>query len=115
MGGKKENYILAREFYKIVFRNHADTERNLFPINYIYVSSFLQIRIMLISAGLNSFHPGSVLLHCYLWESIPLLQYKTHLWKYRVFPAQTAPVVTLDSACFSCYHPFWFRLPLPSA
>lgn len=99
MGGKKENYIPAREIYKIVLRNHADTERNLFPINYIYVGSFLQIRIMLISAGLYSFHPGPVLLPCYLGEFIPLLQYKTHFWEYHVFPAQTAP----GCECFSWY------------
>lgn len=98
MGG--ENCISAREIYKIVFRNHADTERNLFPINYIYVSSFLQICIMLISAGLYSFHPGKVLLHGCLWESIPLLQYKRHPWKYWAFPAQTAPAFTLAQGGF---------------
>lgn len=79
-----------------MFRNHADTERNFFPINDINVGSFPQIHIKLLSAGLYPFHPSLVLLHCCLWESIPCLQSETHLWKCGVFPAQTAPVPSLD-------------------
>lgn len=93
MGRKKGNYNPAREISSV--QKPCRHRKDFFPIKDIKAGSLLQIHIRFLSSGLYPFHPNLVLLHYYLWESIPHLQSEIYLWQCGVVPAQTAPVPSL--------------------